>query len=240
MGGSAALGGGKTKSESSNVDYGSNVWGPQQGYLTDLWSRAQGMSGQPVQGQQMLDQAGNLLGAGAGMTGAGAQNLNTAQTLLNQMAQQGGSNPALDAYGRQVGQAFNEQIMPQLRGQAASAGQLGSSRAQLGQAAAAGMAQRNIQDFAAEQYQADQARQLQAAQSLQQGGMALGQMGQGLGSLAGQYGQLAGAQAQLPWTNLQAYSGLLGSPVMQQLGGYGTGKSSGWNFNTSGSFSMKG
>ncbi|MNF46993.1 hypothetical protein D3C84_281730 [compost metagenome] len=49
----------------------------------------------------------------------------------------------------------------------------------------------------------------------------------------GNYGQ------QMPWAQLQMYQGLLGSPIMQDLGGWtkgtstgtGSGSGSGWNAN---------
>lgn len=245
----AKLGGGKSNSQSENwsnqTNYGSNVWGPQQGYLQDLWAQGAQMAGQPNAGQALLDQSAGYFGAGAGMAGMGAGTVGQANQYLAGMAQPGqGINPQLQAYGNQVGRMFNEQIMPGLRGQAAQAGQLGSSRAQLGQAQAASAVQRNLQDFAGEQYQADMARQLQAAQAMQQGGASMAGIGAGLAGIGSSAGAYSGLQSQMPWANLRMYQSILGAPIMQDLGArgqsFGHSKASAWNLDTEGSFSMMG
>ena len=54
------IGGGSNKSsassQSTSTDYGTNVWGPQQGYLQNLWQTGQQMAGAPMGGQQQFNQ----------------------------------------------------------------------------------------------------------------------------------------------------------------------------------------
>lgn len=242
IGGSESFGFSRQKSSDDSRDLGSNVWGPQQQYLQDLYARAQQQSYAPTSGLEALQQGNAALQQGMGYMGQGVGQLGNAYQGMNAMAnmQPGAMNPQLRAYANQVGQQFNEQIMPQLRGQAATAGQLGSSRAGLAQAAAGAMAQRNIQDFAGEQYQQDMTRQLQALQAMQAGGAALGQLGAMMPAYSQQYGQQAQMEAMAPYLNLQQYSALLGAPVMQDLGGFQQVRSSGWSHNRamSGNFSM--
>lgn len=204
-----SAGGGKSSSSNSSIDRGTDVWGPQQGYLKDIYSQAQALKGQvqDTVGNWGVNQAqsylGNLMGANQ-----------TAQDLQNP-----GVNPAMDMYSRQIGQQFNEQIMPALKGQAMTAGGYGGSRAGIAQGLAGARAGQQIQDFGAQLYNEDQNRRLQGAQ-LQgdlanlgmQGAMDIGSFGMGV-----------------PWYNLQQYAGLIGSPAMQSLGGSSKGKSSSWN-----------
>jgi hypothetical protein len=156
-------------------------------------------------------------------------------------------DPMLGVYAQQVGQQFNREIMPGIQGQAALGGGLGGSRAGIAQGLAAAEAQRNIQNFGAQLYGQGQDRALQAAG-------AQGQLAQGLAQAglqgAGMYGQL-GQQAMqgglnnlaigqfgmgVPWYAAQQYAGLLGNPIMEDLGGRneswssGTGSGSGSNF----------
>lgn len=244
VGASESFGFSRQKSSDDSRDLGSNVWGPQSPYLQDLYARSQDLSMKPTNGLYRLDQAGQLLKVGQGYLGAGADQIGQANAGLGQMAGfvPGQMNPQLAAYGRQVSDMYNQQIAPQLRGNAAVAGQLGSSRAGLAEATAAGQVQRNLQDFAGEQYQQDMNRQLQALQAQQAGGAALGQFGSAAGGLAGQFLPMAQMEAMAPWLGLQNYSALLGAPVMQDLGGFQQVRSSGWSHNRamSGSFSMMG
>jgi len=124
-----------------------------------------------------------------------------------------------------------------MRGDASVAGQLGSSRAGIGQGLAAARAGQQIQDFGAQLYGQNQDRALQAANM--QGALQ--------GNIASMYGQGAQAAQQLgqfgmgiPWYALQQQQGLLGNAIMRDLGGMtvgeGSGKSSAWN--QSGSFGM--
>jgi hypothetical protein len=184
---------GTTSSQTSSSygeNYGSDVWGGQAPFLQDLYSRAQGMAGQGYQGAAGLQQA--------------------QQALQGLIQPAGGTDPTLAAYGRQLGQQFQEQILPGIRGEGISAGGLGSSRYGLAQGQAAQGAQRNLQDFGAQTYGQRMDRQLGAGQAL---------------------GQLSELQGQAPWQGLQQYAGLLGPALSLNRGGYqtstGTGTSRG-------------
>jgi hypothetical protein len=255
---------GMSRTDSSGEQFGTNVWGPQQGYLTDLYGQAQQQAkaagyGQAEQGQglnavqqaqQALAQSGQYGQGMVGQVGMGNQIYGQSAYGLGQMAQGAGSNPQMDAYAQQVGQQFRQQIMPALQGQSAVAGQLGSSRAQIGQAMAADQAQQNIQQYSQQLYNDEQNRRLSALQSMQgagqgymQGAGALGQAGQLQQGVAGgqldasqAYGQWAQFAQQQPWYNLQQYAGIVGGPTMQDLGGQQRSRSRAWN--QAGSVSM--
>lgn len=206
-----SIGGGSqksgTKQSSSSWDYGTDVWGGQSPYLQDLYARAQ---------------AG--LGNMSGDAAAGAQfGAATGALDRSQAALQGFLNPQMDpsvqAYAQNLGQQFNEQFLPGLKGDAALAGGLGGSRQQIGAALGGQRAMQTLGDFTAQVYSGQQDRALQAAQQM-------GQNAQG-------YTALADFGRSMPWYGLNQYAGLLGAPVMRDLGGYSTSKgkssSSGWN-----------
>jgi len=75
---SGAIGGGKSKSQSEQVNYGSNVWETQSPYLGDLYSQAQGV---------MNRQMGNVY-----KPGTTTQRLNPNYQPLSQNLPYGGSN----------------------------------------------------------------------------------------------------------------------------------------------------
>ena len=143
------------------------------------------------------------------------------QTLAN--LQNPGMDPMLGVYARNIGQQFNEQIMPGMRGDAVLAGGLGNSRAQIGEALAGARAGQQIQDFGAQLYGQGQDRALNAANMA--GGLA-GNIAQGYGQFGDQFqnigqGQLQNAQfgMGIPWYAAQQRAGLIGGPTMQDLGG---------------------
>ena len=191
---------------SGSTQFGTGVWGAQAPYLQDLFARSQGM----------------LSGAGQANYGQAQNALNASQQGLMQMAGGGGEDPRLGIYARQVGQNFNENVLPGMRGDAQMAGGLGSSRAGIGQGLAAARAGQQIQDFAGSLYGENQARQLAALQ--------------GLGTVSGQQQQLQSAMQNAPWAALNQYKGLLGGPIQNNLGGSSFGTSGGTSFgNTGGS-----
>lgn len=230
-----SIGGGSQKQKSSSTqesssesqNYGSNVWGAQSPFLQDLYARAQVVSGDPTgtaAANQYLAGANQNLGM-AGQSLAGSNQ--ALQGFLNP-----GQDPAVAAYAQNLGQQFNEQFLPGLQGDAIQAGGLGGSRQQIGAALGSQRAMQTLGDFTAQTYAGQQDRALQAAQGL--AGNA-----QGYESLAGTGLATADFARGMPWYQLAQYQGLLGSPVMQDLGGYskskGTGTSSGsgsgWNAN---------
>ena len=207
----------KQSSQSRSEDYGTNIWGPQAGYLQNLYSNAQQLGQGPQMGQQGLANAQQ----NAGYAQQGLMNSN--QNLQGYQNQ--GVDPALNSYAQRIGQQFNEQFMPQLQGQAIQAGGLGGSRQQIGAALGADRGMQAIGDFANNAYAGQQQRGLQAAQAQGQNSQALGQLGQ-------QNLMNADFSRGMPWYNQQMFSGLLGAPVMQDLGALSTssskGKSSGF------------
>lgn len=75
-------------------------------------------------------------------------------------------DPAVKAYSKTLGQQFNEQFLPGLKGDAAVAGGLGGSRAQIGAALGSQRAMQSLTDFTAQSYAGQQERALQAAQGI--------------------------------------------------------------------------
>ena len=192
-----------SQQSSEQRNYGTNVWGPQAGYLQDIYSQAQGMK-QDLQGwagQAGLDQMRGALGQ--------------SQQALQRLANPDQTDPLMGMYAKQIGQQFNEQIAPGIRGDAMLGGNRGGSRQGIGLGLAGARAGQQLQDFGAQLWGQQQQNALSAAQGLQ--------------GVAGGYGQQALQQGMAPWQNLQQYAGLIGGPAFQNLGGYGTssGASSG-------------
>ena len=244
-----------SSSSSTNLNYGSNVWNPQQGYLRGGWGDALRQS-QNTQNQNL---ASSLLGQGVGAANQAlnpffldsarwgmnrgteyinAGNRNTDRAMRSfQSFQNPGKNPALDMYSRQIGQNFREQIMPELRGTANQFMGRGSSRQGIAEGLAAARAGQQIQDFGAQVYNQDMDRKLSAGQNMlgagqnyfnaAQGRLGLGELGANIfGEAAQALPQFAQMGLQIPWYNLQQRMGLIGSPILQDLGGKSTSSSS--------------
>jgi hypothetical protein len=79
----------RSKEHSSNVQYGTNVWGPQQGYLQDVYSRAQGAANayDPSQGYAGADRWQGAVDQGMGQLGQAAQGYAGGYGQLGQAAQ---------------------------------------------------------------------------------------------------------------------------------------------------------
>lgn len=222
----------KSKSKSTQTsfsqDYGSRLNADQGAQLSNLWSQGANLNASgagQAQGYQGYNQAmgmnqlaGNQLG-GAAMQGA--------QDTFSRL-QNPGMDPMMGVYAKQIGQNFNEQIMPGLRGDAMVGGGLGSSRAGIAQGLAGARAGQQLQDFGAQLYGQNQDRALQAAGA---GGNLAGSIADAYGNL----GQNAMATGQfgmgIPWYGATQQKGLLGAPIVENLGGYststGTSKSKG-------------
>ena len=221
-----SLGGGSSKQKSSSQgqstsqDFGTNIWGPQAGYLENLYGNAQQLGQGPQMGGQGLQNSQQ--NAGYAQQGLMQSNQNL------QQYQNPGIDPALGAYSDRIGQQFSEQFLPQLQGQAIQAGGLGGSRQQIGAAMGADRGMQAISDFAANSYAGQQQRGLQAAGLQGQNSQARGQLGQ-------QNLMNADFSRGMPWYNQQMFGGLLGAPTMQDLGAYSQstnsskGKASSWN-----------
>ncbi len=251
-----SIGGGsnsqKQSSQNESVNNGSNVWGAQAPWLQQLYQNAgnmYGATGSSQSGQFWGDMASgeswnaaNAIGNANNATTMMGNTLGDTATALKGFLNPTGTDPLSEAYARQMGQQFNEDFLPGLNGNAALAGGLGGSRSQIGAALGSQRAMQSIGDFNASLYGQQQDRALQAAQGL-------GAVAQGYGDQASSFGNnAAGSLAvsqnnmnlgnyaqQMPWAQLQMFQGLLGSPVMQDLGGWskgtGSGSGSGWNAN---------
>ena len=119
------MGFGKTKGTSQQQsseqwNYGTNVWGPQAGFLQDIYNQAQGMQQglQGYAGQAGLDQMQGALGQ--------------SQQALQRLANPDQTDPLMGMYAKQIGQQFNEQIAPGIRGDAMLGGNRGGSRQGIG------------------------------------------------------------------------------------------------------------
>jgi hypothetical protein len=181
-------GGGASQSKSQNYQAGTAADPNQLPYLQNLWQGAQGYMGQ---GQQTAQQGQDWIG-------------NAANSMMGQFSPQNVQGQ-MDYYGKQIGQQFREQIMPQIQGQAALAGGLGSSRNQLAQGYAGAQAQQGIQNMGNALFNQNQDRALQAAGAIPAMANAFGNMG---------------------WQPYQNYAGILGQMQQQDLGGYSKSKSS--------------
>ena len=118
-------------------------------------------SGQRVYGAQEPALAQNFQRTGSAVDAsmrAIDQYAPTIQNAATSLLQPGGRNPALSAYADQVGEEFRDVILPQITGEAGLANAVGGSRRRVAEGIAATGAQRNIQRFAGQQYQADQDR----------------------------------------------------------------------------------
>ena len=106
-----------------------------------------------------------------------------------------GVDPAFTSYAQNLGQQWNEQLLPGMRGDAMAGGALGNSRAQIGQALASQRMGQGLSDFANQAYSGQQNRSLQAANQF--GNMQRGAAGQ-LGGMQNQLSQSRqGAAGQL-------------------------------------------
>jgi hypothetical protein len=253
----------KQSAANVSLDYGTAQNDAQNAYMQNMWGQGNNLAnsgaGQNLGyqgynlGSQYLGQAMGGLGNASdlnnqAMMQLGSPYMQQVQSTLSNM-QNPGVDPLMSVYARQLGQNFNEQIMPGMRGDAAVSGQLGSSRAGIGQGLAAARTAQQLQDFGAQLYGQGQDRALNAANfaGALQGNIsnAYGQGSQQAQNIAAMYGQ-GSQQAQalgqygmgIPWFALQQQQGLLGNAIMRDLGGVSIGNSSGnataWN--QSGSF----
>jgi hypothetical protein len=260
----------KSKSRSTQESYGSELSAIQSPFLQNMWNQGQGITNNGsnvLSGMQGYSQGMNQLGAAGFQNQMGMGELWNAGTANQQMMNQASSpymqgaqntfqrlqNPGVDpmmgVYAKQLGQNFNEQIMPGLQSEAMVGGNRGGSRSGIAQGLAGARMGQQLQDFGAQLYGQNQDRALQAAQGggnlqntiaqiygqgatnagniaqgYQQGGQLSGQIGEGYQNL-GQFGM------SLPWYNLQQQRGLLGNNVVTDLGSRSTSKggSSGWS-----------
>lgn len=271
-----------SSTQGEGYDYGTDLWSGQSPYLKNLYAGAQqmlnqagGFGGQYFSQAASADSAASnalaaqdrrlqLAGTGIGQSEAqlrgattglnrGLNTLNESNLALRKFLNPG-VDPALAAYSKNLGQQFNEQFLPGLKGDAAVAGGLGGSRAQIGAALGSQRAQQSLSEFAANAYSGQQERALQAATqigNLNQGyaqnaagfqqnasgylnnssqwaniGQGYAQNAQGYQGLSQNRQGLYDLARQMPWYNLNQYSGLLGMPITLDQGGFNWNNSS--------------
>ncbi len=130
-------GGGFSKGQSESDQ---NVWNPQGQALQQMYAGAQGQ----------------VPGAQDNINAMNPQVMSSWNNIMNP-----GVNPQLEAYQNQVGQNFKENILPGIGDQAAMAGGYGGSRQGVAQGVAAGRANQQVTDMAANLYNQDQNRMMQ-------------------------------------------------------------------------------
>ena len=198
-----------------------SVWGAQAPYLqslygqaTDLWSKQAGQVGPAAQSM-----AGGIMG---GLGGYGSPMSNPAFQNLQQRAQ-GGSpflNQQIQGLGSDIGQFFQQQIMPGIASQAGQAGQFGGSRQGIASGMAGQDALRQFSQGATNLRQADYGQGLQAAGML--GGLSNDYLGQ-----MGNIYNLGMSPFSAQWMPLQNMANIIGNPTV--LGSsQGSSKSYGW------------
>lgn len=215
----------QTQSSSGfNQSFGSALNATQEGYLNNLWGSAQNLANQGAGQAQGWQGYNAAMGANqAAGNVLGGQNMQNAFGTLNNL-QNPTVDPMMGVYAQQTGLQFNRQVMPALQGQAILGGGLGGSRAGIAQGLAASDAQRNIQNFGAQLYGQGQDRALQAAG---QAGNLAGQQAAGYGALGQSNMALGQFGMGIPWHAQQQLAGLLGSPIVEDLGGIGSTTSMG-------------
>ena len=215
VGENVSMGGGSTASESysSSIDYGSDVWGPQQPYLKDIYQRAQGQSGDNTN----LDYARSMLALGE-------------KGILDFMTPQ--ENPMFDIYSRQLQENLTENILPAIGSQAGGLNQRGGGRHGVAEGVATAKVGQQLQDFAGELYGQDRDRMLQAMEGIP----VMANFGLGIPWFnLNQYAGLLGRPAmQDLGGESESYSSGSGSTYNQSYGydvGHGEGGSSNSGFN---------
>jgi hypothetical protein len=185
--------------------------GAQQGYqynqslsqqAQNLWApNAQALQGLYGQATNLMGQQGNMQGVAQnvlkGAMGGGA--LGQYAQPNNQLAAQ-----QLQDYSSQVGQNFNREILPGIRGQAGRTGNMGGSRAALAQGVAAGDAASAI---------AQQGRGLYADQ-YGIGAQAAAHLPQAISQMY----NLGMAPYSAAWAPLSSAAGIFGGPTVLSTG----------------------
>lgn len=219
--------GGFLGGSSGSTSAPATVYGAQEPYLQDLYSRAQ-MASYGGMGQDYATQIGQGAQAGFGQQMGGGFQMPGLQQGLQDFGgmQNQALGGAIEAGLGDISRNFQRNIMPSINTGAAMTGTAGGSRQGIAQGLAAGEANRQASDFVnqmqSQNWQQQMQNQLgaygqmgglQAQQNLaQQGAMGMAPQLQNLG-FGAQYGDLS------------ALSSLIGSPTV--LGGGSSGSSQG-------------
>lgn len=147
-----------SSSESQSSSFG--LQGSQQNVFGgDIFRQLFGGAGQVA--SQLAGQTGGLTAAANQLFGTGNQFLQN----LGQIGSQASQQAQIGQLGTDIGQFFNEQILPGIGRQAQAVGGLGGSRQDVAQGAAAGQALNAFQRGAVDIGARAQGQQLQAAQT---------------------------------------------------------------------------
>jgi len=138
--------GGSTSGSTTSIANPDTVWGPQAGYLKNLYGQGESLSNNF--GNQ--EQQANAIYAGAG---------DAYSRLLNP-----GVNPQLDAYSGGVQRNLERNLLPSIQSDAVKFGQMGSSRQGVAQGLALSDSNQQITNMASNLYNDDMNRMGQAMQ----------------------------------------------------------------------------
>jgi len=195
-----------SSSEASSFRDPASVWGGQSPYLQGLYGQG---------GQLAQNQAG--MASGQGMYDKAMAGFDS---LMNP-----GVNPQMQAYQGEVQRNLERNMLPAIQSQAGQFGQMGGARQGVAEGLAVSGANQQVTDMAANLYNADRNRQVQAMSQAP----ALGTFGQ-----------------QVPWYAANQYAGILGDPtVLQGAAGSESSSSSsasnfGWSSDTGGGTDKQG
>ena len=210
---SLSLGGSSEFNESSSWRDPATVWGPQAGYLQQLY----GMGSQLANNFQPYMQQGQNI-------------FNTATQGFNQLMNPG-VNPQLQAYQGDVQRNLERNMLPAIQSQAGSFGQMGSSRQGIAEGLALSDANQQVTDMASNLYSSDMDRMMTTM------GMAPGLANFGMGIpwyALNQFAGLLGDPTALPGARGSSGSG--GSEnwnFSRDIGGGGGGGGGGWELDSS-------
>lgn len=214
-----------SKSE-TNATNPAQVWEPQTGYLTDLYSQGSDLlSSQPIVNQQTMQ--GREMAANYGSSPALQKLIDSTQSGFN-TAMNPQQNPmlqrAMQAAINPITQNYQENVLGGITDQAVQAGQHGGSRQGIAEGIAGREYLQQVGDVATnmafQDYTGGQERMLNA--------MNQAPTVANLGMMPAEIQQSLGLQSQNdPWAQLQRQQQLVGAPtVLSGGGGGGTGGTS--------------
>jgi hypothetical protein len=209
-----------------------NVWGEQSPFLQSLYNQGAGILGQQQGAGQAAQGQVDQFMPGVQQGFQGMQGIGQTGGPIGQFADPNNSmvNQQIGNLGQQLGDFFNNQLMPGIAGQAVDVGGFGGARQGVAQGAAAGHVAQQFQqgstDLMANAYGNAQNAAGQQTQAMLGANSALGGM-------AGDAFNLGMSPYNAAWGPLQQQAGLLGGPAMlsqSQQQSQGTGSTTGKKF----------
>jgi hypothetical protein len=223
-----SFGMGSSKGSSTSEGYGYNM--SDAGSFNQSYVDPQQQAGMDQVRTGAMNQANQDNGVLAAQ-GRGQDSMNQiagAQGQMANMAQTGGmaaqfaggnqelQNRQISDLGTSMGNFFNEQLAPGIRGSAVAAGGMGGGRQQLAMGQAAGDVAEQYQQGVTGIMSNNYGMQQQAAFQADQNKMGAAGM---QSSLAGMMSNLGMNDVNMNWSNLQNLQGLMGSPTVLNSGG---------------------